>query len=98
MMKVAELCFKQNHSWNYQKVMKSDRHTLKIDIRRNAYDEQSHARVERWSGTKWELVWEEPITACECKAISYTADHIDTECFRNDAGALMRTALDILGK
>jgi len=32
------------------------RHRLKVDIRSNSYDFQSHARVKRWDGEQWQLV------------------------------------------
>jgi hypothetical protein len=96
MMKIVEQCYKQSHSWCYQKVVHDNGHTLRVDIRRNAYDEQSHARVERWSGTKWEFVWDKPISACACQTTSYTAENVSPKVFAEDALDLISTAKKIL--
>lgn len=46
--------------WNYGD------HKLRIRRRRNAYDFQSWALVERWDGTKWQEVAQIPFAAMAC--------------------------------
>ncbi len=89
-------CYYQPCSWYYQRIVRVKGHVLKIDIQRDAYDHQSHARVERWDGSKWQFVYAEPITACYCRTVSYTAQDISAAHFEKDDEALLLNALQIL--
>jgi hypothetical protein len=93
---IEEQCFNQDQSWNYKSVIKVNGVSLKVDIRRNAYDFQSHAIVYRWDGTKWQNVWSKPITSCNCKSVSYVGKATKDD-FAADAFSLYTTALKIIG-
>jgi len=78
--------YNQNQSWNYLEIIE-DTHgnRLRISVRRNAYEEQSHAKVERWDGNQWQFVTSIPITECACYDISYVTKDPDQTLFEQDA-------------
>ena len=56
---------------------------LRADIRRNAYDDQSHARLEAWTEEHgWETVRSHPITAMKIAPHSYTDPRRDDLTWR----------------
>jgi len=94
---ISTRVFNQDQSWVFQrtveiKARKNAKHTLRINIRRNAYDNQSYAKVERWNGTEWKNVVNAPITECECKGISYVDLNISARHFERDAERLVKEA------
>lgn len=96
MVKITESCYKEHQSWWYRKVVIIDSHKLRVNIRRNAYDEQSYANVERWDGTKWQVIHDLPITDCACKTVSYVMENITASSFAIDADNLISIAMNIL--
>jgi hypothetical protein len=66
-----------SHTYNQSQSLWGDvidaEHTphLRASVRRNAYDEQSHSRVEAWTEHGWKEVYDEPITATAVSAFSY---------------------------
>lgn len=62
-----------NQSWHYQSLWKYGSERLRIDIRRNAYDDQSYARVDIWSRTdnRWNEIASRPFPMMRCLGLSY---------------------------
>ena len=98
---ISERVFKQCQSVHYQRTVADSRIfsrkcVLKVDIRVDALDDQSHARVLRWSGERWELLVTKPITACLCQGESYLSPVSAAKAFHKDAEALLDEAGEIL--
>lgn len=89
-------CYQQSQSWYYTNYLVAEDQSFRIDIERNAYDQQSHARIYRWDGSQWQLVYSEPIQLCECVKISYTDKNIVPGKFLKDATRLLTNALRII--
>ena len=87
---ISERFYKKSHSWRYERTVAVDDHRLLIDIKRNAYDEQSHAVVSRWSGSEWKTVVMLPIELMSCQVVSYVhkEEQARRELFEQDADAL----------
>jgi len=93
----------RGQSWNFTRIVKGNtgrglgsvdrgEYKLRVRIRRNAYDEQSYALVERWDGSKWHEVVKQPIDRCECQSLSYVTRGVTTEAFENDCKRLLDMA------
>lgn len=98
---ISEQVYNENQSWYFERVVEvkakgGKKHVLQIDIRRNAYDNQSYAKVKRWNGEEWKQVIHQPISRCECKGISYVQGGIRVSHFENDAKRLMEEAVQIV--
>lgn len=85
-----------DQSWHHESVFKDKKHTLRITIKRNAYDNQSYANVKRWNGEKWHEVCHRPIEYCVCRQISYVTRNIDAGDFVYDVDSLLEEALAIV--
>ena len=85
-----------NQSWKHERVFKDKKHTLRVTIVRNAYDEQSHGIVHRWSGEKWFHVNSLPIEYLTCRHISYVQKDVTNDQFDWDAKLLLRDALAVI--
>jgi hypothetical protein len=96
MRTIAEQCFEQNQSWMYTKVVDTNCGRLRVEIRRNAYDAQSYAKIDKWNGEIWNFVHSIPITSCLCQSISYVMENVTKEDFQADAMILISVALDIV--
>lgn len=93
---ISEQLYNQNQSWYFIKIIEIQSHKIKVDIRRNAYDNQSHATIERWNGSEWKLVYQKPIMDCKCKVVSYVEKNVEKTLFEADANELIDTAIKIL--
>ena len=97
---ISERCWNSEQSWHYEKtvswLMNSAWHKLRVCIRRNAYDHQSFARVERWNGEQWHQVTRCPIGECSCREVSYVQDNIGVAAFHADADRLLGETYDII--
>lgn len=93
---ILEQLYNQDQSWNFIKIVEIQSHKLKIDIRRNAYDNQSHARIERWNGSEWKLVHHKPIMDCRCAIVSYVEKNVEKRLFEIDADGLLNDAMKIV--
>lgn len=93
---ISEQFYNQNQSWYYVRIIEKDSHKMKVFIRRNAYDNQSCAQVERWDGTKWQFVYDKPIMECQCKVVSYVQTDAKKDKFSLDADELLKTAIQIV--
>ena len=86
-------------SWHYQGVWLVCGRKVRIDIRRNAYDMQSHLRAEVFDpvANNWNELCSQPIEVAACKAISYVDKQEKVMLpFRLDAKALLDEAAVIL--
>ncbi len=93
---ISERVYNQNQSWYFKRTVKVGTHKLRTRIRRNAYDFQSSALVERWDGDKWRNVCSAPIMECECRRVSYVQNGITAAHFENDHKRLLKEALAIV--
>jgi len=99
---ISERVWNANQSWYYERTVRCSvtpdhsPDTLRISIRRNAYDDQSSAEVERWTPDGWKSVVWQAIQFCECKGLSYAKDGVRASDFHNDGIALLKEALAVL--
>lgn len=99
---INPIAYNTDQSWNYQvHFLTGNGVMLRISIRRNAYDNQSHARVEAFDGAglKWNPLGSIPFETCACKTISYVQKQLtgsDMVLFEQDADRLLQMALVIL--
>ena len=97
---ISERVYNQDQSWYFERtvtVTNSDVIIkLRVSIRRNAYNDQSYARVDQWTATGWERVIDAPIMECDCSAISYTDNKPATCLFKDDADRLLQEAIQIV--
>lgn len=70
--------------------------SLRVRLRRNAYDDQSFGRVERLGPSGWHDVVARPISALRCREVSYTGDGA-LDLFEADAIDLLWLAGSALG-
>lgn len=49
-------CTKLQQGHRYTEVLALGPHKLRVDIRRDSYDFQSSAKIERWDGDQWREV------------------------------------------
>lgn len=88
--------FNADQSWYFTRIIKVDAIKLKVSIIRNAYDDQSKAKVYKWDGNQWHVVHSLPITDCVCKRISYVTQNITAAVFESDYEKLLAVALQIV--
>jgi hypothetical protein len=74
---------------------------LRVSIRRNAYDEQSFARVEAFDKTKneWNTIGSVPFTSTACQEVSYVMRSLtpgQKALFERDAKRLLDLAMVII--
>jgi len=87
---------------HYELIQRAGTHRLRAQIERNAYDDQSFARIQRWDGAQWQGVSTWPISACASKAVSaYQRTDQDTTrhdrlLFEEDAARLVAEAWAII--
>jgi len=94
---ISERCWCANQSWNYEHLFTVEGNSLRVSIRRNAYDAQSYARVARFDGSKWQPVASRSIGECSCRGISYVSTDVECQSFLADATTLEEEAIAILG-
>lgn len=95
--------YNQTQSWYYVRTVAVDKSPskpgirIKVEIRRNAYDEQSYGRTYLWSGSKWELVVNSPIEGLRCEHASYVHNKYEVDCqaFERDAEDLLDETIRI---
>jgi len=66
-----------DNSWYWQQIREYSNkqvHRLRVNIRRNAYDNQSYANIEKWSDERgWVIISCHAITDYPCAKVSYVA-------------------------
>jgi hypothetical protein len=87
-----------NQSWYYKALWTSGDYRLQVNIRRNAFEDQSYARVEVWSAAelKWSTVVSQPITLMVCKKVSYVQENVTIRNFAADEESLLDEAAIVL--
>lgn len=104
---IVERCWLDDQSWYYELMLRyvdprytrtSERGTgrLRVSIRRNAFDMQSHAKVQKWDGKQWQDVCARHISECKCKDVSYVQKKMAPEAFHVDATTLLNDAFLIV--
>lgn len=86
-------------SWHYTQLVKVGDTKFRIRLRRNAYDFQSYAVIERWNGEEWKEVLSRPIREMLCKDVHYYSEQLSSEqkgFFEFDAEALLLLALEVV--
>jgi len=86
-----------NQSLNFSRVVKHNTQRFKVSIRRNAYDNQSHATVSLWTPNGWTEVHRHlDIRTLLIGGYSYVATGTDwVKAAHKDAEELLRTAYSI---
>lgn len=97
MVIISERVWNEHQSWNFQRTVATRHGQLRTTIRRNAYDEQSWSKVERWDGSRWQEVVSIPIEFLSCKSLSYVVNGITKKEFAADAKFLQEEALKVVG-
>jgi len=93
---IQEDLWNARSSWNYTAITDHEGTRLRVEIRRNAYDDQSHAICERWDGSTWQQVTSRPIEVMVSRIESYVTQTADIEKFRQDADDLRSRALAVI--
>lgn len=93
---IRENTYNESQSWHYELIIGKYSKRLWLQIRRNAYDFQSYAKISLWSGERWQLVYNEPIEYCECSKVSYIDKKVTRDAFIADAERIIGIAESIL--
>lgn len=105
---ISRSCWNANQSWNLDRIVKvlgpirtgsGPARKLRVEIRRNSYDDQSHARVSVWTEGGWAVVAQKPIGECRSSAVHYTTRELtDTQefLFDRDADELLDIAVQVI--
>lgn len=97
MKTISKQCNKVEQDVFFQEVLKVRGQTIKVKIRSNPYDFQSHARVYRWDGNQWQLVHNILPTNMKTPHGLSNGHHDDMEAdFKADRDELLRVAKEIL--
>jgi hypothetical protein len=77
--KLSQRQWKGTQSWNYESVValtsnSGSQRVLKIDIKRDSYDVQSHARAYLFDGNTWNLLVYLPIEVTALKAHTHLSE------------------------
>ena len=84
-----------DHSWYWQQIREYSTkqvHLLRANIRRNAYDNQSYANIEKWSDERgWVIISSHSITDYPCAKVSY----VTKELTDNDHEWFIQTAEEL---
>jgi hypothetical protein len=93
---ISERVYQQNQSWYFERTVLIGGEKLKVEIRRNAYDDQSYGRVMKWDGNEWKQVVHSPIQLLQCRHISYVTSGVVASHFEKDFGQLFNEAAKII--
>lgn len=77
-MQISEQFYQANQSWNYELTSRiPSGHKLRVEIRRNAYDEQSyvHGLVFDTIHNKWNVIVTRPIGSACCASADYVRNN-----------------------
>jgi hypothetical protein len=90
--------YRGRQSWHYTALWQYGEQCLKLDIKCDFYDFQSHLRAFVWSRPKmeWSPIAEIPISQAECREISPATDHINASDFEQDEQVLLDRALMVI--
>lgn len=69
---------------------------LRLRIKSDSYQEQSHATIELWDGQRWSELWKIPTYALQTPTSLAYGPTLTREMFRQDRETLLRTAYAVL--
>jgi len=86
-------------SWHYEalwQLTNGDR--VLVNIKRNAYDSQSHAHAQLFSPTarRWNTVVSLPITLLHCRELNYVTKNVRPSVFERDEKTLLDEVMVVL--
>lgn len=98
---VKETLWNAESSWCYECIVNVEQagigsDTLRVHIKRNAYDHQSHWKVEAWRQTGWVLLTSIPVEEAASASVSYVHKGVDIELFRQDRDRLLEFACAVV--
>lgn len=92
---ISERFYQQSQSWIYDRIVSWDnlsesKARIRVEIRRNAYDDQSyiHGFVYSLTSMQWNLLVTKPIQQALCRDVSYTNSNPNKTLFVCDAEAV----------
>jgi hypothetical protein len=97
MTTISQQLYNLDQSWNYEKVVAvHDRLKLRVEIRRNAYDNQSYVRGHAFDPVhlRWNLLVDKPISTAACKEENYVKK-ANPSVFEQDAKQVLKELIDL---
>jgi hypothetical protein len=67
--------YRETRTYNHSNINRGE-FTLRASIRRNFYDSQSFARIEKWGPSGWETIEQYPIEGLEAQTVSVREVHL----------------------
>lgn len=95
MKRLTEKVWQNNQSWYYEALWIFDDNTkAKVEIRRNAFDNQSHANISFYNPDqlKWNRIASIPCTQMKCLNLSYIQKNVMAHDFAEDELTLLEEA------
>lgn len=92
---ISETLVPYTQGWNYVKVVTVNK-KFRVEIRVDAYDFQSYARIKAWDGSKWEFVHSIPFEHCESAKVKAYQKGVALKPFLEDADTLIFIARQIV--
>lgn len=86
---ISEQSFNQCQSWNYHWTGKLGKKSVKVEIRRNAYDMQSYINGFVMKDDSWSKLIYRPITLSPVKEVSYVDKNPDIKLFQNERDSVL---------
>src|SRR5262245_23806588 len=98
MTKISQRFYLQNQSWNFERIVELEGRKVKVEIRRNAYDDQSYLRgfVLDPVHLCWNTLVNLPISGACCRAASYGRKDEPIAPFERDAAGILAELKKIL--
>jgi hypothetical protein len=98
-MQISKEIYKRSQSVYYVEIrsvtIHRTKHKLRVHIKSNAYEDQSHSKVERWTGSTWSTV--HSLGKRETPVSLYARRNPTEEAnFKADRDELLRVAREIL--
>lgn len=85
-------------AWHYTQTVKVGNTKFRTRLKRDAYDFQSYAVIERWNGEEWKEILSRPFSAMMFKDAPSYAEQLTAEqkgFFEFDAEALLQLATQV---
>jgi hypothetical protein len=93
---IDQRVWNSNQSWHFKSIESIGDRKAKFYIRKNAYENQSHASVTLWDGDKWHEVFR--IAGVELQtSCSYVEKGITAKAFAKDVAELHRVFCAVVG-
>lgn len=89
--------YKGRQSWNYREIYTQGPHKIRVSIKVDSYNFQSHAKVEVWHGAAWSIIHTIPYSnMASIKGVSYVDSICKVNAFAADRDELVEKASQIL--